>query len=119
MRRPPVFTRSDTPFPDTTPFRALPRKGEEVVAAEQVPLEALAEQPRDRRVEHAEAAGEGAGGGQDEAPAVGDGAGRGDAPAAHGDRGLGVEVAGDLPAARRRLGQIGRAPGRERVCQYV
>src|SRR3546814_16044394 len=115
IRRPPRSTRTDTLFPYPTLFRS----GEEAVAAEQGRLEALAEQPRDRRVEHAEAAGEGAEGGQDEAPAVGDEAVRGDAPAAHGDRGLGVEVAGDLPAARRRLGQIGRAPGRERVCQYV
>src|SRR3546814_14734908 len=107
IRRPPGSTRTDTLFPYTTLFRS------------------------------------GAEGGQDVAPAVGDEAGRGDAPAAHGDRGLGVEVAGDLPAARRRFGlvaegegaeghpfghppapvrrrrQIGRAPCRERVCQYV
>src|SRR3546814_15743950 len=107
-RRPPGATRTDTLCPYTTLFRS-----EEAVAAEEGRLEARAEQHRDRRVEHAEAAGEGAEGGQDEAPAVGDEAGRGDAPAAHGDRGLGVEVAGDLPAARRRFGLVAEGEGAE------
>ena len=54
------------------------------------------DQAGEGRIEDVEAAGVGAEGGQDQAPAVGDEAAPGEPLVPHLDRGLGMEVAGDL-----------------------
>src|SRR3546814_20141336 len=107
IRRPPRSTRTDTPFPDTTLFRSAETRGRGTDARIAVGSAGGGGFLLPRGVVRLERAG------GDRVEGRGGGAARG----MGGVRGARSRWLADRGGAR--AGQIGRASGRGRVCQYV